>query len=77
MEYKVVPFVALIDHKSGTSDHVAEQLEKLINQGAKEGWNYVRLESVTTQVSPDTGCFGFGGRPAYTTTRQMVVFSRS
>jgi hypothetical protein len=27
MEYKVVAFVASIDPKKGTSDHVAEQLE--------------------------------------------------
>ncbi|MBL1411551.1 hypothetical protein [Sphingobacterium faecale] len=49
MEYKVVPSVASIDHKSGTSDHVAQQL---INQGAADGWEYIRLESVTTFVSP-------------------------
>lgn len=30
MEYKVVPFVASIDPEKGTSDHVAEQLERLI-----------------------------------------------
>jgi len=76
MEYKVVPFVASIDHKKGTSDHVAEQLENLINNYSSKGWNYVRLESVTTFVSPDNGCFGFGGKPGYNTTRQMVVFSK-
>ena len=76
MEYKVVPFVASIDFKKGTSDHVAEQLEKLINHYAAQGWEYVRLESVTTYVGPDNGCFGFGGKPGYTTARQMVVFSR-
>lgn len=76
MEYKVVPFVATIDPRNGTSDKVAKQLEKLINQGASEGWSYVRLESVTTYVNADDGCFGFGGKPGYTTARQMVVFSR-
>lgn len=76
MEYKVIPFVAAIDHKTGTSDHVAKQLEDLINRAAAEGWQYIRLESVTTYVSPDEGCFGFGSSPGYTTTRQMVVFSR-
>lgn len=76
MEYKVVSFVASIDHKSGTSNHVAQQLEGLINQYAMEGWNYIRLESVKTFVGPDNGCFGFGGKPGYETTRQMVVFSK-
>lgn len=76
MEYKVVPFVAAIDQKKGTSDHVAQQLESLINEYASHGWNYVRLEGVSTFVGPDNGCFGFGGKPGYTTTRQMVVFSK-
>lgn len=76
MEYKVVPFVASIDQKKGTSNHVAEQLEQLINLYSSKGWNYVKLEGVTTYVSPDNGCFGFGGKPGYTTTRQMIVFSK-
>lgn len=74
MEYKVVPFVASIDPRTGTSDQVAEQLENLINQGASGGWNYVRLESVTTYVHAENGCFN--NKPGYTTARQMVVFSR-
>ncbi len=76
MEYKVIPFVALIDHKKGTSDHVAQQLEQLINKYALQGWSYIRLESVTTYVAPDNGCFGFGGKPGFTTTKQMVVFKK-
>lgn len=76
MEYKVIPFVASIDHKKGTSDDVAQQLEELINQYASQGWKYERLEGVTTFVSPNNGCFGFGAKPGYETTRQMVVFSK-
>ncbi|SEI82358.1 hypothetical protein SAMN04488018_10598 [Myroides marinus] len=76
MKYKVVPFVASIDSKNGTSDHVAQQLEILINKYASEGWSYIRLESVTTYVGADDGCFGFGAKPGYTTTRQMAVFSK-
>jgi hypothetical protein len=74
MEYKVIPFVASLDPKKGTSDHVAEQLEKIINQANEQGWKYVRLESVTTYVKPDNGCFGIGGQRGYTTTKQMIVF---
>lgn len=78
MEYKVVAFVASMDqHKKGTSKPVAEQLEVLINQYANEGWNYVRLESVSTYVNPDNGCFGFGSKPGFTTSRQLIVFSRA
>lgn len=76
MEYKVVPFVASIDPKKGTSNHVAEQLESLIKKFTYQGWEYVRLESVSTFVHPDAGCFGLGARPGYTTNNQMVVFQK-
>ncbi|MBF04432.1 MAG: hypothetical protein CMP76_14190 [Flavobacterium sp.] len=76
MEYKVIPFVASIDANKGTSDHVAHQLEETIRIYTNQGWKYERLESVTTFVQPDNGCFGIGAKPGYTTTRQMVVFSK-
>ncbi len=76
MEYKVVPFVASIDPRRGTAEHVAEQLDSLIKNYSIQGWKYVRLESVTTLVQPDKGCFGIGAKPAYTTARQMVVFEK-
>lgn len=76
MEYKVVPFVASIDPKKGTSNHVAEQLESIIKNFTNLGWEYVRLESVSTFVHPDVGCFGIGARPGYTTNNQMVVFQK-
>jgi hypothetical protein len=76
MEYKVVPFVASIDAKKENTNHVAEQLESLIKNYTNRGWEYVRLESVSTFVHPDNGCFGIGARPGYTTNNQMVVFQK-
>lgn len=76
MEYEVVPFVASIDRNKNPSNQVAEQLEDLIKIYTSRGWKYIRLESVTSQVKPDGGCFGFGQSPGYTTTRQMVVFEK-
>lgn len=76
MEYKVIPFVASIDQKKGTSVNVAQQLEDIIKYHTNQGWKYISLESVTTFVQPDSGCFGFGAKPGYTTTRQMVVFGK-
>ncbi len=76
MEYKVLPFVASID-KNGTSENVANQLENLINTQAHQGWQYLRVESVTTFVQPEKGCFGIGAQPGFTTARQLVVFSKS
>ncbi|EZH75760.1 hypothetical protein ATO12_02950 [Aquimarina atlantica] len=75
MKYKVVPFVASIDNKK-TSKPVAEQLEELIQHYNLDGWKYVGLESVTTYVQPNNGCFGFGGSPGFTTSRQMIVFNK-
>lgn len=76
LEYKVVPFEASIDSKKGNSSHVAEQLQSIIDEAKKSGWKYIRLESVSTFVQPDNGCFGFGAKPGYTTTRQMIVFQK-
>lgn len=76
MDYKVIPFVASIDSKKGNSNHVADQLDDVIRHHSNQGWEYVRLESVSTFVQPDNGCFGFGGKPGYTTSRQMVVFRK-
>ena len=76
MEYKVVPFVAVINQSKGSLDQVAQQLEELIQSYSSEGWEYLRLESVTTFVQPDSGCFGIGGKSAYETSKQMIIFSK-
>lgn len=76
MEYKVIPFVASIGSKKGNSSHVADQLEEIIKHHSNQGWKYVRLESVSTFIQPDAGCFGLGGKPGFTTSRQMIVFSK-
>ncbi|ALL05511.1 hypothetical protein AQ505_08425 [Pedobacter sp. PACM 27299] len=76
MEYKVVPFTATLDQKKETAHVVADQLEKLIQKHNQQGWAYVRLESVSTFVQPDSGCFGVGAKPGYMSAYQMVVFSR-
>ena len=76
MEYKVVPFVATLDQKKETTSVVANQLEDLITNFTSEGWIYVRLESVSTYVQPDPGCFGAGAKPGYLASYQMVVFSK-
>jgi len=75
MKYKVIPFVASIgDKKEKLSP--SEQLENLIQKGVNQGWEYIRVESITTFVAGDSGCFGFGGTPGHTTSRQMIVFKK-
>lgn len=73
--YKVVPFIAQITPKD-TTNAVALQLELLINDFSSQGWEYVRVENIETQVAPDNGCFGFGSTPGYNTIFKMVVFKR-
>jgi len=75
MEYEVVPFVAQITRKETTGE-VAEQLQKLINEHSKSGWEYVRMEVVETEIAPDAGCFGIGAKTGFNTVFRMVVFKK-
>lgn len=76
MEYKVIPFLPSINQKKENSSHVAQQLEEIINGGNQPGWKFISLEEVSTFVQPNSGCFGFGASPGYTTFRQIVVFTK-
>ncbi len=79
MQYDVVPFTANILKGQGAAD-AAQQLFQLINQRAQEGWEYVRLESVSTNITTpaNAGCMGIGATPAtsFETVVYMVVFRR-
>jgi len=79
MQYHVVPFTANIVTGQG-ADAAAEQLEEMINHFASQGWDYVRLESVSTIVTNpgNAGCAGFGAVPATSaeTIVYMVVFRK-
>jgi len=75
MRYKLLPFIGSLDqNKKFSSQHVAEQLEEVIAKQAVQGWEYVRLESVSTHVAPENGCFGLGAKPGFMTSRQVLVF---
>ena len=77
MEYKVIPFIPVINRNKENSTQVAQQLEDIIKHHTNQGWSYVRLEGVETFIQPESGCFGLGAQPGYTTSRQMIVFSKS
>jgi len=76
MEYKVIPFVATANQQNMSSKNIAEQLDSLIKAHINDGWEYVRLESVSTYIQPVEGCFGNTVKPGYMTSYQMVVFSK-
>jgi len=73
MQYKVVPFTAAIGQNDDASA-AANQLQALANEMASKGWEYVGLEQVETYIAGDSGCFGFGAKPAKTTSVSMAVF---
>lgn len=77
MTYSVVPFVARIGPADGAAE-AAKQLEELVNDGAKKGWKFLRLESVEVIINHpgSSGCFGFGAVPPSTqiTRYDMAVF---
>lgn len=75
MEYRVVPFAASITQNDGAGK-AAAQLQSLITQHAEERWEYVRLESVETNIAGSSGCFGFGASPSRTVSVSMIVFRR-
>lgn len=73
MQYDVVPFTANILKGQGAAD-AAQQLSQLVNQRAQAGWEYMRLESVSTIVTTpaNAGCMGIGATPA--TSVETVVY---
>lgn len=77
MEYKVIPFVATANQQNMSAKNIAEQLDNLITVHTSDGWEYVRLESISTYIQPVEGCFGNTSQPGYMTSYQMVVFSKN
>ena len=76
MEYKVIPFPNSKDSEKGNSEQVTEELEKVIKNYSKKGWQYLWLENVTTYIQAESGCFGFNSKSGYTRTKQMIVFQK-
>lgn len=75
MEYKVVPFNAVIRQKDGASQ-AASQLQSLIDTMKAEGWEYVDMANVDTYVEGTSGCLGIGAKPGYSASVAVVVFKK-
>lgn len=87
MTYIAVPYVAHIRAGEGP-EAAAKHLSTLINQYAADGWQYIRLENVTTIVTTpaqpgNPGCMGcFGSTPPVPASHEqtnyyMAVFSKA
>mgnify|MGYP005815326331 CR=1 FL=1 len=74
-KYRVMPFIGKIKSK-GSAVEVSNQLEMLINEGAREGWEFDQLNNVNIQVAP--GCLAglFGAKETYMRF-DMVVFKKA
>ena len=75
MAYKLVPIYPNIAKKETTGD-VVTKIETTINDEASSGWQYLHMETVTTWVAGETGCFGIGATPGYNTSLQILVFKK-
>jgi hypothetical protein len=75
VEYQVVAFDPVSNRAAG-STQVAAELESLIDSYAREGWEYVRLETISAVMPGTGGCFGFGAQPPSNIFFGMAVFRR-
>jgi hypothetical protein len=72
MEHKVVPFHPTVTDKGGVAQ-AAKELEDIIKTQSDQGWKFVSLQTMTTNIKP-TGCASFGNEVAK--TFQLVIFEK-
>lgn len=75
MEYKVVPFNANVK-QDDAADKSAAQLQALIERYVAEGYEFVSMGSIETNVAGTSGCLGIGAKPAYNTAVAVAVFRK-
>lgn len=75
MQYRVVPFAASVSAGSSSST-AAAQLEALCQEQARDGFEFVSLETIETHVAGSGGCFGVGAKPPFTSAVSVAVFRK-
>ena len=75
MEYRVLPFNANLK-RDDSANGAAVQLQQLIDEQKREGFEFVRLEDITTNVEGTNGCLGFGAKPGFIVTVSVAVFKK-
>jgi len=75
MEYKVISIVP-VKKSSDTGTELAKDLETTIAKYSIEGWEYVRIETISAYVHGSSGCFGLSNTPGYFTTNYFIVFKK-
>jgi len=77
MQYKCVPAPQeLIIGKKGSYDVAVRSFADLINQEAKDGWNFHSMENIAVTQKP--GCLmALFGQKDTTTYFNMLIFSKN
>jgi len=74
-EYRCVNApVGIVVNKQTDRDQAVKAYEDIINKEASEGWEYVGMDSFTTEIKP--GCINLTPKQTEETHR-MLVFRRS
>jgi len=73
MQYKVVPINPVI-RKGENSTHLAAEFESVIQKYVNDGWEFVSLESLSTWIIGNSGCFGIGSTPGFMDVKQIIIF---
>tara|TARA_R110000868_G_scaffold351602_1_gene612867 strand:+ start:38 stop:268 length:231 start_codon:yes stop_codon:yes gene_type:complete len=76
MSYKVIPFTPLVS-QGQTNDDIAAQIEGIISAQISNGYTFVNMQTITSDVAPTKGCFGFGGEPGYSVSLQVIIFKKN
>ena len=81
MEYKVIPFAPDVSEAEDPHAELAKQLEKIVNEQAKDGWKFLRIEStnVIVPAAAQGGCFSLmspAGGGSTLTRYDVAVFEK-
>ena len=69
MKYKIVPFRRV--------PNPAEDLNRIINENAVDGFEYVNHQYSDKLTPGSAGCFGFGAKPDTIVHVGFVIFGKS
>lgn len=75
MEYKVIS-ITPIKKASDVGTELANNYQATINKYAMEGWEYVRLETISAWIPGTSGCFGFSNTPGRFSENYVIVFRK-
>jgi hypothetical protein len=75
MEYKVLPFNAHLTRKD-SADEAANQLQRCIDEMQSQGYEFVGMGSITTNVAGTNGCLGIGAKPDFMVGVDVVIFRK-